>query len=620
MNNQRPGMGEQLLRSLLLSFAAMWIISYFFGWPGQPKPGQQATRDPKLEARATLDNAFADLKAGAQSAPSPEKAQAEIASLQKEIAANGGDKYAYWARLRSGLLSQYVLRDWGSASKNYDEIIRHGAPDAVDAQAIFQKGDWQWHAASAPPASTSTSAPSSTPGAAPLPTRQEATTTLETLVHRGKTASAYTDILIYVPNLPASADAAALAASTSSLPAQGFRAVKVGELKGTLDNPNPQGVLDRVNQFYSTTTLNRGMDVLVNLFGARPEYSYGLAIILLAILLRVLMQPINRRQYDSMKGMAVIGPDMKKIQEKYKAKPSDSPEVQRDKQMKAFAEIRELQKTHGVNPQMGCALMFVQMPIFFYFINPLMMHYEPKMALAGASFLWVNNLAYSDNLLLGLYGLSMLVSFRLSSTPPTDDMQRQMQLMTTFVFPIMLPFFMRGFSSAFILYWMAFNVVSMIFQYRMMKGSDPDKSVLKTLFAPISLSPTAPATGSASAGAAVPPRPKALKSKTIVTDTPVDGADSNTVKVKTIAPAGARASSSSRRGSRPSSEVESEVSEAAPVGAASSLNGAASHAGASNGSVPGQNSGQDGARPERERGPAGRKSSSAQRARRRRRY
>jgi membrane protein insertase Oxa1/YidC/SpoIIIJ len=75
----------------------------------------------------------------------------------------------------------------------------------------------------------------------------------------------------------------------------------------------------------------------------------------------------------------------------------------------------------------------------------------------------------------------MFVSFRLSATPPTDDMQRQMAVMTTYIMPFFLPFVMKGFSSAFILYWIAYNIVSMLFQVRMMKAADPNKDIWKQL-------------------------------------------------------------------------------------------------------------------------------------------
>ena len=526
MNDKRPAMGEQLIRSLFLSLAAMFAIQYFFGWPGQTKKDAAPIRDPKTAV--TLESAFGGIARG--ELPTAEAAKTEIASLEKEIAKNDKDPYAMWAHLRNALLQQYVLHDWPSAVKNYDVIIHHGTADATDAQAIFQKGDWQWFNATDSPLrdeakEAGTNAGALSASAAPAPTRAEAAATLETLIHRGRAASGYLDTKIYVPILDPKSPQVSAAKATRDA-SGGFELKRVNELKGTLDKPEIQGVLDRINAYYSTTFLNRCFDMLVQVLGANPSYSYGLAIIFLAIILRVLMQPINRRQYESTRGMAVLGPEMKKIQEKNKAKPSDSPQVQREKQMKSMNEVRELQKAHGVNPQVGCALALVQLPVFFFIINPLMMHYEPKMALVGASFGWIASLARPDYPLLGLYGLSMLISFRLSATPATDDTQKQMQMITTFVMPIMLPFFMKGFSAAFILYWISFNIVSMIFQYRMMKATDPEKSVIKTL---MGQSPMVPAVGTVAldkADDAVPPRPK----------NPKRDKSRSSEKVKTLAP------------------------------------------------------------------------------------
>ncbi len=529
MNDKRPALGEQLIRSLLLSFAAMWAISYFFGWPGQPKQEDKPARDPQIEKRATLEGAFGGLSRG--ELPTSDAAKTEISSLEKEIAkSDAKDPYTMWAHLRSALLQQYVLKDWSSAVKNYDVIINHGTPDAIDAQAIFQKGDWQWFNATESPLRDEAreAGGALTAATVPAPTRAEAAATLETLIHRGRTASTYLDTQIYVPILGPTAPQVDAAKATRDA-SGGFELKRVNELKGTLVNPAPQGVLDRINAYYSTTFLNRSFDMLVQVLGANPAYSYGLAIIFLAIILRVVMQPINRRQYESTRGMAVLGPEMKKIQEKNKAKPSDSPQAQREKQMKSMNEVRELQKAHGVNPQVGCALALVQLPVFFFVINPLMMHYEPKMALVGASFGWIASLALPDYPLLALYGLSMLVSFRLSATPATDDMQKQMQMITTFVMPVMLPFFMKGFSAAFILYWISFNLVSMIFQYRMMKATDPDKSVIKTLMGQSSLVPAVGAVNMEKTDA-VPPRPKnAKRDKSRVNERGND-------KVKTLMP------------------------------------------------------------------------------------
>ncbi|RZI54983.1 MAG: membrane protein insertase YidC, partial [Pseudomonas sp.] len=261
----------------------------------------------------------------------------------------------------------------------------------------------------------------------------------------------------------------------NEVPKDGFKTVKVRALRGTVDNVNPQGIPDRINIYYSTKPLYKLFDSVVNLFGAKPTYSYGLAILFFAVITRTILQPLTKKQYDSMKGMALIAPEMKKIQDRYKDK------TEGDAQVKMMKEIRALQQRHGVNPMLGCGLAAIQMPIFFVFVYPLIQNYEPKMELVGASFLWISSLARPDIPLLVLYGISMFFSFRLSSTPPTDDMQRQQQMIMSFLFPVMFPFFIASYPSAFTMYWMTYNAVSTFFQWRMIKAADPKKNVIKTL-------------------------------------------------------------------------------------------------------------------------------------------
>jgi membrane protein insertase Oxa1/YidC/SpoIIIJ len=74
----------------------------------------------------------------------------------------------------------------------------------------------------------------------------------------------------------------------------------------------------------------------------------------------------------------------------------------------------------------------------------------------------------------------MFISVRLSSTPPADEQQRQMQKMTTLMAPL-FAVVLWSYPSAFILYWLAYNVLSMFFQWRMMKKAEPEKNLVKTL-------------------------------------------------------------------------------------------------------------------------------------------
>ncbi len=405
-----------------------------------------------------------------------------MAKLQKAIADNGTDEYSYWARLRVGLIQQYILRNLEEKSRPggflgmgakaqyhpyYDEVIHRAGHDAIDAQAIYQEGELLWRESMAANRQPST----------------EAAHTLEQLIHKGRGSSEFQSTEIYV----------------SQQPGQGFKKMKVGDLRGTLNQPNPLGILDRVNQYYSTTLFYKLFDGVVKLLGDNPAYSYGLALILFAVLTRLALQPLTKKQYDSMKGMQVIAPEMKKIQERYKGK------ADQQSQMKMVKEIRELQQRHGVNPMMGCGLALVQMPIMIFVVLPFIQHYEAKLELASASFLWIQNLALPDIPLLVIYAASMLISFRLSSMPPTDEQQRQMQMMMSIMMPLLFPFFLLHYPSAFTLYWMVYNVVSTIFQWRMLKAADPSMRAIKSL---LGTSTTPAVVTTLSPTDAVPARPR----------------------------------------------------------------------------------------------------------------
>jgi YidC/Oxa1 family membrane protein insertase len=474
MNNQQRSPSQQMFMVLALSFFGWYVLHNFFG-VGQP-PNQNPQRP--LKAVPALQQIFAGIDPKQGKPLTKEEGLTEIKKLNGEVTPADKDPYAYWARLRAGLIQQYIVEDDAAAIARYDEIIKHAGTDAVTAQATYQKGDLLWRRSTA-----NGGQPSS-----------EAASTLEQIIHKGRGASPFLNLEIFVPQ--------AAVGAGSTPPA--FHPVKVETLLKVND---PQGISYRVNHYYETAAgykvyFHKLFDAVVTLFGNRPNYSYGLAILFFAIVTRLLMQPITKRQYESMKGMSIIAPEMKKIQDKYKGKSEQQAQVQMMK------EIRELQSRHGVNPMTGCGLALIQMPIFFFVVYPLIQCYEPKMEMVGASFLWIHNLARPDLPLLIAYAISMFFSFRLSSVPPTDDMQRQQQMIMSFVMPVLFPFFLLSWPSAFTMYWMIFNVMSTTFQYRMMKAADPDKNLIKTLIG----------TGSAPVAAVeavVPARPK-TKPRTIV--------------------------------------------------------------------------------------------------------
>lgn len=470
MNNQRSPK-EQLLFNFLLSFVAVWFIFQYFN-------PQKNTAVPPRKAPA-LQQAFAGIDPASGPKLTPSAANAEIAKMQANIKANSNDDLAQWSRLRQGLIEQFILQKMSAVEipgslfsrpwmgNIYDELISHHGTKDIDAQAIFQKGDMLWR--------QSPNTPS-----------HDAATTLEMLLQKSRGDQVFNNLKIYTQT------------PESNASAPQFKTQTVVQTLGGPGNNDPNSVLHRVDTYYQTTNLYKAVDAVVQIFGSKPTYSYGLAILFFAVCTRLLMQPLTKKQYESMKGMQVIAPEMKKIQDKYKGK------TDQQAQMTMVKEIQDLQRRHGVSPMLGCGLGLIQLPLFMFIISPAMRHYEAKMELAGASFLWIQNLARPDIVLLVLYGIMNFISFRISSLPATDEQQRQQQRMMMFMMP-MMPFFLLHYPSAFPLYWMLFNVTSTILQFRMMKATDPEKSAIKSILGSPAPMFTPAETEKTDA---VPPRPK----------------------------------------------------------------------------------------------------------------
>ncbi len=114
--------------------------------------------------------------------------------------------------------------------------------------------------------------------------------------------------------------------------------------------------------------------------------NYGIAIILLTVLVRSCMFPISRKQAQSMAKMQLLKPEMDKLKEKYK-----------NDMQKQSSAMQELYRKHNINPIAGCLPMFVQLPIFLGLYRSLMVDVELRQApLLGESIRWCSNLAAPD--------------------------------------------------------------------------------------------------------------------------------------------------------------------------------------------------------------------------------
>lgn len=187
--------------------------------------------------------------------------------------------------------------------------------------------------------------------------------------------------------------------------------------------------------------------------------NYGVAIILITIVIKILFWPIQAKSIRSMKEMQKFQPLMAKLKEKYKDEPQ-----------KMNAEMMKLYKEHKVNPFSGCLPMVVQIPVFFALFTML----RSAVELRGARFLWIKDLSQPDTILtLGGLPLNPLPLVMVGSmiwqqkiTPTTGDPQQAKMMM---FMPLMMLLFFYNASSGLALYWTVQQFLSIAQQYYTMR-------------------------------------------------------------------------------------------------------------------------------------------------------
>ena len=192
--------------------------------------------------------------------------------------------------------------------------------------------------------------------------------------------------------------------------------------------------------------------------------SFAASIIVLTIIIKALLWPLQNKATNSMRKMAALSPKMAELREKYKDDPT-----------KMNQELMKLYKDYGVNPFGGCLPMLIQIPIFFGFYSML----GTAIELRNSSFFWVHDLSQPDTVayILGfpLNILPLLMAgtmlWQMSLTPKTGDaMQRRM-----FMFmPLIFILFAYNFASALSLYWTTQNLISVVQLYATRNRPLPD--------------------------------------------------------------------------------------------------------------------------------------------------
>ena len=216
-------------------------------------------------------------------------------------------------------------------------------------------------------------------------------------------------------------------------------------------------------EFFSTlfspieSLLRFVLESLFAITSAAGFASYGWAIILLTIIVKMALYPLTVKQVKSMKAMQELSPKMKKIQEKYK----DNPQVMQQK-------IGALYKDAGVNPLSGCLPLLIQMPILMGMYYSLYNFSYPTPE--SAYFLWMTSMSNPDPLYI-LPVLSALTTFLQQKMTTTDSNNPQMKMMM-FIMPLFIGWISINFPSGLVLYWVTMNVVQIIQQWWMYRGDN----------------------------------------------------------------------------------------------------------------------------------------------------
>lgn len=172
--------------------------------------------------------------------------------------------------------------------------------------------------------------------------------------------------------------------------------------------------------------------------------SYGIAIIILTIVIKVLLLPFALKQIKSMKGMQEIQPKVAALQKKYK-----------NDRAKLSIEMQKLYREHNISPLAGCLPLLIQMPFLvsiFYALQGF--QYDS----AHASFLWLSSLASKDPTYV-LPILSAVSTWALSAQTAPKNAEGPQKMMTYFM-PLFIGYISINFPSGLVIYW----VVSNLFQ------------------------------------------------------------------------------------------------------------------------------------------------------------
>jgi YidC/Oxa1 family membrane protein insertase len=242
------------------------------------------------------------------------------------------------------------------------------------------------------------------------------------------------------------------------------------------------GLLDHYAELYGIPLFDRAVDFGWFYFLTKPIFhilhffyqvfgNYGVAILILTLLVKILFFPLANKSYRAMSTMKKLQPEMMRLREQYG-----------DDKMRMNQELMALYKKEKVNPMSGCLPIVVQIPVFFALYKVLFVSIEMRHA---PFFGWIHDLSAPDPtslfnlfglipwqppalLMLGVWpllmGATMLLQFRLNPQP-ADPIQAKVMMLL----PIVFTFLFATFPAGLVIYWTWNNVLSIAQQWLIMK-------------------------------------------------------------------------------------------------------------------------------------------------------
>jgi YidC/Oxa1 family membrane protein insertase len=191
-------------------------------------------------------------------------------------------------------------------------------------------------------------------------------------------------------------------------------------------------------------------------------HNWGVAIMLLTVLIKAVFWPLTAKSYSSMEKMKKLQPMMMNLREKYK-----------DDKERLNKEVMALYKTYGVNPASGCVPILIQLPVFFGLYQALLTAIELRHApfivhLPFTDIIWLADLSSKDPYYITpvIMGLTMFLQQKMSP-PAADPTQQKIMMFLPLIFTVLF----LNFPSGLVVYWLVNNILSIAQQWLMIRKS-----------------------------------------------------------------------------------------------------------------------------------------------------